>query len=87
MIPSELLKELRGWLVRALEDERNRDPDRRLGTIPAGYVGGRPTVRFDGETTASTKTYPYLSSYAPAANDRVALERFGSTWLIIGKPM
>lgn len=56
-----------------------------LGTIPGTYTGGRPTIVFDGEATASTKTYPYLSSYTPAANDRVLLLRVGHTWTILGK--
>ena len=57
----------------------------RIGTIPGTYSSGRPTVLFDGEATASTKTYPYLSSYAPVAGNRVALLPFGNTWLVIGR--
>lgn len=57
----------------------------RLGTIPAGYISGKPTVQFDGENTVSTKKYSYLSSYTPAANDKVLLARVGNGWVIIGK--
>lgn len=57
----------------------------RLGTIPDTYSSGRPTITFDGETTTSTKTYPYLSSYAPAANHRVLLARVGHTWVVVGR--
>lgn len=63
---------------------KGRD-DRRLGKIDPAYAAGRPKVLFDGETAVSTKTYPYLSSYAPAANDRVALDKYGSTWVIVGR--
>lgn len=57
----------------------------KLGVIPANYVSGRPAVTFDGESAPSTKTYPYASSYVPAANDRVLLARVGSTWVVICK--
>ena len=57
----------------------------RLGTIPAGYTSGRPTILFDGESTISTRTYPYLSSYTPAAGDRVLLVMVGHSGVILGK--
>ena len=57
----------------------------RHGTIPAGYTTGMPTVQFDGDTAASGRRYPYVSSYTPTANDRVVLVRSGSTWLVLGK--
>lgn len=57
----------------------------KLGKVSSTYVSGRPTVVFDGETTASTRTYPHLSSYAPAANDRVLLIGAGTTWVVLGK--
>lgn len=56
----------------------------KLGTIPGTYAAGRPTVTFDGEDTESTKTYPHLSSYAPAAGDRVLMALVGHTWVILG---
>lgn len=56
-----------------------------LGTIPGSYTSGRPTVTFDGESTVSTKAYPYLSPYTPAANDRVLLARVGHGWVILGE--
>lgn len=56
----------------------------RLGTIPATYTTGRPTITFDGEDTESTKAYPHLASYSPAANDRVLLARVGASWVVIG---
>ena len=61
------------------------EPVFRIGTIPGSYVSGRPTVQFDGEGAASTKTYPYLSSYAPAANHRVLLGKVGNGWVVLGR--
>lgn len=57
----------------------------KLGTIPASYTTGKPTVQFDGESSASTKQYPYLASYTPVAGDRVLLVRIGNSWVIQGK--
>lgn len=45
----------------------------RLATVDPDYVSGRPSLIFDGETTATVKKYAHLESYAPAANDRVLL--------------
>lgn len=56
-----------------------------LGKIPSGYTTGRPTIQFDGESTASIRTYPYLGSYAPVANDRVMLAAVGHGAVILGK--
>jgi len=57
----------------------------RLGKIPADYAGGRPRVLFDGETSASARTYPYLAGYTPAAGDRVLLAQVGRGWVVLGK--
>lgn len=57
----------------------------RLGTIPADYVSGRPQVKFDDENTASTRTYTYLQSYIPTANDRVLVAMVGHGGVILGK--
>lgn len=57
-----------------------------LGKIDPTYNGsGRPRVIFDGSTVVSSKTYPYLSSYTPQANDRVILANVGGTHVILGK--
>lgn len=51
----------------------------RYGRIDPNYTSGKPQVIFDsdinpdGPSTPSTKTYPYLESYTPAANDRVMI--------------
>jgi len=57
----------------------------KLGVIPADYASGRPSVKFDGESVASVRTYPYLSSYTPTANDRVMLAVVGRGLVILGK--
>lgn len=57
----------------------------RLGKIDPLYSTGRPSIVFDGETTATTKQYPYLSPYAPTAGDRVLLARVAGSYVIIGK--
>ncbi len=46
---------------------------------------GKAYVQFYGESTPSTKTYPYIDGYNPAANDVVALLAQGNTFIIIGK--
>ena len=52
----------------------------QLGKVDPNYVSGRPSVIFDGETSLS-KPYPYLSSYAPQANDRVLVVK----GVVVGK--
>lgn len=54
-------------------------------TIDTNYSSGRPKLLFDGETVASGKQYPYLSSYTPVAGDRVLLARVSSSYVILGK--
>lgn len=48
-------------------------PKVRYATIDPNYSSGLPKVVFDGESTTTVKTYAYLSSYTPAANDRVMI--------------
>lgn len=74
-----LIKEV----ARGVVDERRMEV--RLGTVDPAYGSGRPKLTFDGESTLSGKAYPHLSSYAPAAGDRVLLLRAGRTWVVIGK--
>lgn len=65
--------------------DKEKQASFRLGTIPADYTSGRPKVQFDGETTASTRTYPHLASYTPAANDRVLVAMVGKGGVVVGK--
>jgi hypothetical protein len=68
-----------------ITETKSQPPPYKLGTIPADYVSGKPTVQFDGESSPSIKTYPYLSSYTPSANDRVLVAMVGHGGVIIGK--
>jgi hypothetical protein len=55
-----------------------------LGTIDPNYKTGKPRVIFDGETTPSSKTYPYVNGYTPVAGERVVLANIGGTHVILG---
>lgn len=56
-----------------------------LGTVASNHTSGRPQIVFDGDSSPSTKRYPYLSSYTPTANDRVLLVNIGGSHIVIGK--
>lgn len=57
-----------------------------LATVASNYSGsGAPAVVFDGESAATTLLLPYLSSYTPAANDRVLVASIGHSYVILGK--
>jgi hypothetical protein len=57
----------------------------KLGTIPSGYISGKPQVIFDGESQASAKAYTYLSTYTPSAGDRVLIALTPTNAVILGK--
>lgn len=57
----------------------------RLGKVSPTYTSGLPKVLLDGDDGVGDVTYPHLFSYAPSANDRVLLIRFGTSYLILGK--
>ena len=46
---------------------------------------GRAYVKFYGESTASSKLYPYIEGYKPTVNDDVLMVEQGSTFIIMGK--
>lgn len=46
---------------------------------------GRAYVQFYGESSASTKLYPYLAGYKPTVGDDVLMIQQGSTFIIAGK--
>jgi|GEM_PF-2886232 len=83
MSSEEFVQLIKDEVRKELAAQKQERP--RLGIIQSDYVSGRPRVRFHGESTTSTKTYPYLSSYTPAANDTVQLNKVGDTWVIQGK--
>lgn len=91
MDPMTFLESVSGYQ----QDTKTSSADRpiKLGVIPLTYnpsVGypappPLPTVRFEGESVASVKTYPYVNGYIPSPGDRVVLVPIGHTYLIIGK--
>lgn len=42
-------------------------------------------IKFDGENIASTRIYKRLSSYNPAANDRISVIVVDGIYLVLGK--
>jgi len=56
----------------------------KLGTVTS--TSGGVFVQFDGETTASQKSYKCLASYSsPTVSDRVLLVKVGGSYVILGK--
>lgn len=55
-----------------------------LGTI-GGVSGGKARVKFDGESTTSSKYYSCLSSYSPVVGDRVLIANIAGTHVVLGK--
>jgi hypothetical protein len=43
----------------------------QFATVDLAYTSGNPRLVFDGETNASTKTYPHLASFTPTGGERV----------------
>lgn len=61
----------------------NREKEQivRFAKVSPNYTSGRPSLIFDGESTESIKSYPYIESYTPAVDDRVMIIK----GVIIGK--
>lgn len=59
----------------------------RMGTVGAKYTSGTKgiTVKFDGESSASSKRYKCNTSVSFAANDRVLCCKVGGTWVVLCK--
>ena len=51
-----------------------------LGTIPAGYTSGHPTVTLDSGATLGP--LQYASTYTPHAGDRVLCVPAGQTYIV-----
>lgn len=64
--------------------EKSANRPALLGRVDPAYTSGSPRVTFDGESTMSTKAYPFVRSYVPVAGDRVLLVPVGTTYLIVG---
>lgn len=56
-----------------------------LGTVNTANNGQGVTVIVDGEESATTKKYMWLSSYYPMPGDRVLIEEIGGSYVILGK--
>ncbi len=59
----------------------------RMGTVGSVYTSGTKgvTVKFDGESSASSKRYKCNTSVSFAANDRVLCCKVGGTWVVLCK--
>ncbi len=55
-----------------------------LGKI-ASVSNDGVTLIIDGETSATKKKYAFISTYYPAADDRVIIEEIADQYVIIGK--
>ena len=59
----------------------------RMGTVGSKYTTGTKgiTVRFDGESSASSKRFKCNSSVSFASGDRVLCCKVGGTWVVLCK--
>jgi hypothetical protein len=69
--------------VKALEIRADGSLPAQAGVISPSYTSGDPMVTVGSDATA-TGPYQYLSGYAPAAGDVVALLWVAGAWLVIG---
>lgn len=71
------------WFVGTFGKEKNKENTLQLAKVDPNYSGGRPSVIYDSDIVTGTlsKPLPYLSSYEPAANDRVMIVK----GVIVGK--
>lgn len=72
-------------------DELFLIPDRRppektfyLGTV-GGVSASGVTIVFDGQTTATAKSYKRLASYSPAPGDRILAVKISGSYVVLGK--
>lgn len=55
-----------------------------FGKVTAFDSGGVQLL-IDGEEETTIKKYKRLSSYSPTVNDRVAIEKVGDSYVVLGK--
>ena len=71
------------------EEKRNETKEREGQIYKLAYVdsvtSGIAVIHFFGEENPSEKTYKRLSSYTPAAGDKVLLMKVSGTYVILGK--
>lgn len=56
-----------------------------MATVYSYSSSSGTRLRFDGESSASSKYYKRLGTYTPASGDRVLLARVSGTYVILGK--
>ena len=64
--------------------EIEETPSVRLAQVTS-LSNGKAAVKFYGESSPSTKYYPYIEGYKPTVNDNVAMLAQGNTFIILGK--
>ena len=74
-----------GKVIELISSDEKPSNTRKARINPSWDGTLRPSVIFDGETTATTKGYTYLSSYKPIPGDQVAMVKHGHSWIILGK--
>lgn len=57
----------------------------RLATVKQIDSNGNAKIQFFGESSPSSKVYPYLEGYKPTVNDDVLTLQLGSSFIIAGK--
>jgi hypothetical protein len=72
--------------------ELSDDPKTGQSKEPVFYIakvvaasGGHLSLLFDGETTATQKYYPRLTSYTVSIDDRVLVAKVSGTYVVLGK--
>lgn len=70
--------------LKLLEIRADNSLPAQTGVVSPSYTSGNPMVTVGSDTSVSGP-YQHLSSYAPAANDAVALLRVAGAWVVIGK--
>lgn len=64
--------------------KKRAEPLLYLATIGAVTSSG-VTLIFDGQTTATAKSYKRLASYSPSAGDRVLVAKMSGSYVALGK--
>ena len=76
----------------AIEEVKTEEETIEIGEAPSvrlaqvtSLSNGKAAVKFYGESSPSTKYYPYIEGYKPTVNDNVAMLAQGNTFIILGK--
>lgn len=56
-----------------------------LATVGSYNSANGTTIKLDGQNYANAKYYKRLSSYTPAAGDRIVVMKDSGTYVILGK--